>query len=289
MPPVRRFLPYLLRTRTGSLILHDTVIDLTRTLPWIEAFNAARGDRPHATLFSLLVWTCARALHARPRLNRFVSNGRLYQRRGVQIAFAAKRAFRDDAPFATVKLEMPTDESFAACVDRLHAGVAESRGDRERAVDREVRWLARAPGFLLRAGLALARWLDRRNLWPASMIRTDPMFSTLFLANLGSVGIDRAYHHLYEYGTTGLFGAVGTVGLRPTVTPEGTIEARPGVEIRWSFDERVEDGFYCAGTLRLVTAVLADPEAHVGPASDSADGRPPPAAPPGAGTPPEPR
>ncbi len=38
-----------------------------------------------------------------------------------------------------------------------------------------------------------------------------PLYSSALLANLGSVGLDSAYHHLYEYGTTPIFVTMGRV------------------------------------------------------------------------------
>src|SRR5262245_30137060 len=94
--PVRRMIPYLMPTRTESAVYHDEHYDLTRTRPWLDEWNKAHGQR--ATLFHLFLWACGRALHERPGLNRFVSGGNIYQRDGAHISFAAKRAFRDDAP-----------------------------------------------------------------------------------------------------------------------------------------------------------------------------------------------
>jgi len=99
--PVRRIMPYLMPTRNESVVYHENVLDLTRTTPWLQAFNAARPDRDKATLFHLLLWACARALRERPGHNRFVNNGRSCQRNGVFLFFAPKRGFRDDAPLAT--------------------------------------------------------------------------------------------------------------------------------------------------------------------------------------------
>src|SRR5687768_11342553 len=89
--PVRRMMPYLMPGRNEAVVYHETLCDLTRTLPWLAAFNAARPDARPATLFHLLLHAAARGIHARPGLNRFVSGGRLYQRRGVWLSFAAKR------------------------------------------------------------------------------------------------------------------------------------------------------------------------------------------------------
>ena len=88
--------------------------------------------------------------------------------------------------------------------------------------------------------------------------------ASIFLANLGSVGISDAYHHLYEYGTVSIFGAVSAPAYLPFVEGE-TVVARPGLRVRWSFDERIHDAFYSARSLGLVRDILEAPEQHLGP------------------------
>ncbi len=44
------------------------------------------------------------------------------------------------------------------------------------------------------------------------------------------------------------------------------------VEIRWSFDEHINDGFYCASSLALAKEVVEDPESVLGPPVDAARG-----------------
>ncbi len=264
LPPVRRMIPYLMRTRNGAIVYHDTVFEIARARAWLERFNAAREGRAKATLFHLLIWACARALHERPGLNRFVSGSRVYQRREVAISFAAKRGFRDDEPIVTRKYVLPRGEGFAKTVDRISGGVVDVRKGKEDRSDKEMKLALLLPGFILSWAIRLMMWLDRVNLLPASMIKPDPMFASLFLANLGSVGLDRVTHHLYEYGNVSVFGAMGLAGPRVVVGADGKPEARDTVEIRWSFDERINDGFYCAASLALVDAVFEDPEAALG-------------------------
>jgi hypothetical protein len=269
LPLVRRIMPYLMPTRNESVVYHDALYLTGAARGWLDAFNAARPGAPPATLFHLFLWACARALHERPGLNRFVSGGHVYQRRGVYLSFAAKRAFRDDAPIVTCKVEMPKGEGFAACVARLTGSIRDGRSDKEQPVDKELKLTFLMPGFLIALGLKLLRWLDRHNLMPAAMIRPDPMYASLFAANLGSVGIDDVTHHLYEYGTVSLFGAMGKTG--PQVIPQGNeLVVREGVKVRWSFDERINDGFYCASSLGLVRDVLEDPAKVLGKPEEAA-------------------
>lgn len=268
LPRVRRVMPYLMRGRNESAVLHETLYDLSRTLPWLERYNARAPER--ATLFSLFVFACARALHERPGLNRFVSGGRIWQRERVAVSFAAKYAFEDRAPFVTVKLDIPFSDDFPALVARMRSGVESARSGRRSAVDTELRLLLALPGFLVRALVALVRWLDRLNLLPRAMVESDPMHASLFVANLGSVGVDNAHHHLYEYGTCSVFGAMGEARPRVFAGTGGSAVVREGLRVGWTFDERINDGFYCTASLAIAQGIVEDPDARLGPADELA-------------------
>jgi hypothetical protein len=259
-PPVRRIMPYIMRGRNESVVYHEARYDLTRTLSWLAQQNA---EGKKVTLFHLLLHAFARALHERPGLNRFVSGGRVWQRKGVWLSFAAKRAFADDAPFVTVKLEFPRDDTFAQVVDRVAASVGGARRGDKRAVDTELRLALAMPGPLLSLVMGFLRWLDRVNLMPRGMIAGDPMYASLFVANLGSIGLGDVYHHLYEYGTVSLFSAVGRVEKMVFVDEAGAAVVRDAVKICWSFDERIHDGFYCASSLKIAQQIVEDPATHV--------------------------
>src|SRR4051812_35327228 len=166
LSPVRYIMPFLMRGRNESAVLHEARFDLSRTHGWLQRWSAANGRK--ATLFHLMLWAVARTLHERPGLNRFVSGGRLYQRSGVFLSFAAKAAWADDAPIVTIKLEFPEDDTFAACVDRVAQAVGGAKApapgvavEKRKAstVDKELRLAMALPAFLLRGLMALLRWL----------------------------------------------------------------------------------------------------------------------------------
>ncbi|HEU4386055.1 MAG TPA: hypothetical protein VFR85_21400 [Anaeromyxobacteraceae bacterium] len=260
--PVRRIVPYLMRGRNESAVYHEKVYDLSRTRPWLRAYNRSHQDR--ATLFDLFLYACARAIHARPGLNRFVSGKRIYQRKGVAISFAAKKLMKDEAPFVTIKLGIAPGEPFEDTVRHIADEVGEGRRGPARQVDKEVAIVTSLPGVVVSWLLALVRLLDRFNLYPGFMIRDDPMYASLFLANLGSVGLSDTWHHLYEYGTVSIFGVFGPVERLPFVEGDG-VAIRDGVRVRFTFDERINDGFYCATSLAIAQQILEDPARHLGP------------------------
>jgi hypothetical protein len=261
--PMRRVMPYLMRRRNESIVYNDAVYQITRTREWLKAYNRTHGE--HATLFHLLSYAAAQTLHARPALNRFVAGNRVYQRRGVQVSFVVKKDMQDDGPSTTVKISAAPGESFSTYASRLASAVHEAQTT-ERQVDKETGLIMLLPGFLVRALVGFARWLDHWHIFPRFMTENDPMFASVFFANLGSVGVSDVYHHLFEYGTVSIFGAVSAPTRMPFVEGDAVVP-RAGVRVRWSFDERIHDAFYCAKSLELVRKIVESPTEYIGEAA----------------------
>lgn len=250
--PIRRMMPFLMPTRTESFVLYKQRLDATRAKAFLKEINAARPADRRVTGFHLLLRAISRVVQERPRLNRFLVAGRLYQRRGTWIAFSAKQSMDDDAPVFTCKREFPADEGLLEMVDSLCELVAEGRSGKESATDREIRFLLRLPAPLLRLAVGAAGLLNRWNLLPHSMIEVDPMFSTVFVTNLGSLGLDACYHHNFEHGTCPLFLVMGRPREVPVVSDGREVGVAETFEIKYTYDERVEDGFYCVAALERI-------------------------------------
>jgi hypothetical protein len=92
------------------------------------------------------------------------------------------------------------------------------------------------------------------------MIVEDPLYASAFVANLGSVGIAGAYHHLYEYGTIPIFVVVGGYRYVPLAEDGGRVVVKRVSTIKYTYDERVEDGFYCARAVSRMKELLENPE-----------------------------
>ncbi len=235
-------MPFLMRRRNESAVYFEQELDLARTQPWLRE----RGAR----LFPLVLHGLASTLHDRERLNRFTVGHRTYQRTSVVLSFAAKKHPDDDAPLATVRRRFAPGEPFAEVVRALEQELEAARSDAVSAMDRELALLLALPGFMTAALVWLQERLYRWGLGPRSLVDTDPMYASAFVANLGSIQLDAAYHHLYEHGNCPLFVALGKVrGDKLTV--------------RYTFDERVEDGFYCARALELFKARVEDPASWI--------------------------
>jgi hypothetical protein len=258
--PVRRIMPFLMPTKNGAFVLFEQEIASEPAARFLATFNAGRPAERPATLFHLVLRAIGLALTEYPRLNRFVAGSRLYQRRGIWLSFSAKQRLERDAPIFTAKFLFEPTETLAAMVDRVHAEVGAGRSGRETRTDREIKAFLRVPAPVLRVGVRLVRRLDAWGLLPPSFSAGDPLYASVFVANLGSVGLDAAYHHLYEYGTIPIFVTIGRVRRVPAVLDDGSLGSREIVTLRFTYDERVEDGFYAARALERLRELLEHPE-----------------------------
>ena len=123
--------------------------------------------------------------------------------------------------------------------------------------------LGSLPRPLLLRGVQLARWLDHHNLLPGSFLENDPLYTSVFIANLGSLGMGAGYHHLYEWGNCPVFMMVGRVEERPAVE-DGRVVVQKQLHIRWTYDERIDDGLTARHGLEAVKHALENPEATFG-------------------------
>ncbi len=262
--PVRRIMPFLMPTKNGAFVLFEQHVDVAPIRRVLDGLNAGRDAARPITLFHLVLRAIGLALTEFPRLNRFVVGSRLYQRRGVWLSFSAKQKLERDAPIFTVKVPFEASEPLGTFVDRIATALGEGRSGRETATEREIKWFLRLPAPVLRAGVGLVRRLDAWSLLPPSFTAGDPLYASAFVANLGSVGLDAAFHHLYEYGTIPIFVTIGRLHRATVVLPDGSVGTREQVTLRYTYDERVEDGFYAARALEFLQRLLENPERLAG-------------------------
>lgn len=55
----------------------------------------------------------------------------------------------------------------------------------------------------------------------------------------------------------------GSVKKQLTTGADGTPRCFDSVSLRWTFDERIHDGFYCAASLELLRDFVENPAEHV--------------------------
>lgn len=258
--PYRIMMQYVMPTRTECLVYYDLEIRAERLLEYIqEARKHFHTDVTHC-----LVAACAVGLQENPEMNRFPVGHRLYQRHGHWITFSMKREKKNKkAKLATVKKQIPVNVTFPQLCTYLSEEIKVQRSDKETYHDKEYNLLTSLPRPMLRFGVSFLRWLDYHNLLPGSFIQGDALYTSIFLANLGSIGMKSAYHHLYEWGNCPLFFMAGAIEERPVVE-DGKVVIRKIIPMRLTYDERIDDGLTASHGIASVQRVLEDPFRYLG-------------------------
>ncbi len=250
---LRRMMPFVSPRRNESLFYMMQDIEVEAALEYVDKKNVERPEDRPLTLFHLLLRAASHAIYLRPGVNRFVKGGRLWQRDGEWLTFSAKRTIQDGSPMFTVKRRFePASETLDGMVDAIYDRLGAARAGRRTTSDKETALLLRFPVPIVRAVMALVRLADSLGLLPRAMIEADPLFTSLFLANLGSIDYPAGHHHLWEYGTCSLFGVMGRI--------EPGANGRRRIRMAWTYDERIEDGLYSYHTLETIRKLIESPE-----------------------------
>jgi hypothetical protein len=234
----------------------------------VERWLRQKRDEGHREIGFLHVLMAAlvRTVSQRPRLNRFIAGQRIYARNEIQISLALKKRLQGDSPETTIKLTFLPTDTIMAVANRINAAVEENKKTETfNGTDSTARLFMLAPGFLVRFLLWLVRALDFHGKLPKLLHKVSPFHTSVFVTDLGSLGIKSIYHHLYDLGTTSIFVAFGEKQVVRELDKEGRMVARRYVGIKVVGDERICDGHYFAMSFRYLISLFKDPSLLEGP------------------------
>jgi hypothetical protein len=106
--------------------------------------------------------------------------------------------------------------------------------------------------------MAILKGMDKYNLLPKAIVDLSPFHTSLFFTYLKSIKLDYIYHHLYDFGTTSIFVALGKTKRMPAVENDAVV-IKTCCEIGYTLDERICDGLYFSNSMKLFEKYLDNP------------------------------
>lgn len=258
LPHTRRIMPFIMRTRVESTVYYEQHIEVEKAWKFVEEFSKETGLK--ASILHFVIWRAAQVLKQRPGLNRFVAGRRIFQRDGIWVSFSMKMEMTDESPVQEVKKRIDPDWSFEETVRNIQGGIVAGRGGAKSATDKTMDIVFKLPTFMISFVAWFLKTLDHFGLMPGFFLKDDELHSSVFIANLGSIGLQPAFHHLYEWGNTPIFMALGTNEPRMALDKRGRPAVKDMMTIRYAFDERINDGFYSIKALEMLKSSIEDPE-----------------------------
>lgn len=251
MDPIIQATPYFMPQRSDAQVFLHQKLDYEVLARYI-ADQSAKGHK--ITFMQIIIAAYVRAMSQHPEVNRFVMNKRIYSRKELTCSFAILRDTTDDSiEETTTKLHFDPTDTIYDVQQRVQKAVEVNRIPEESNFTLKIARVMMSMPLLPNAIIGLAKALDRYGLLPKVIIDASPFHTGMFITNMASIGMHSVYHHIYNFGTTGVFLSMGTVERTVAMLPDGKVVRRRALPVGITADERV-----CAGAMyaRMFTTML---------------------------------
>ena len=258
LEPMQKIMPYIMKTRCDSMNMYE---DTFNCRPMDQYIKAKAEEGIKLSYMHIIIAAVVRLIALRPQLNRFVMNGRIYARPKIWVSFVVHPTLQDGSTGTTIKLCFEGTETILEVAEKVNAAIEKETTKRveENGTDKLMRTLMnRIPGPLIKLVIDTLMWMDKHSIMPKKVVELSPFHTSFFITNLKSLGINHIYHHTYNFGTTGLFFAMGKEKRVPVIVGNETvIQKHMGYGL--VSDERFCDGLYFALSLRQLRKFMNNP------------------------------
>lgn len=257
--PTNVIIPFIMKTRNDAQVEFDAEIDISN----VE--NRIRERRKNGESISFLDYfftALIRTVAEYPRLNRFIAGRRLYSRDDLALSIVVKKEMNIETEATPVKMIFEKDSSVDDVAELLQKTITANKGGTgiKNDTDKFMNIINRLPRFLFSFVIDFLTFLDFYGHMPKFIHRLSPFHTSMFVTNMGSIGSGPIYHHVYNWGTTSIFIAMGTKKKLRVIDSDGKIVEKKVMKLRFVADERIGDGFYLSKALKYFTGLFLHPE-----------------------------
>jgi len=255
--PFFRIMPCIMKERDDSQVYFSQDLVIKKMEEYI---NLKAAENIKISIMDIVFAGIVRILAEKPKLNRFVINGRIYARNKITLAITIKKSLTEEGEETTVKVDFDGTENLFEVKEKLQNLIAQNK-DTSAAndTDKFAKVLSKIPTPILKFAVGLIKFLDKRGILPKSIIELSPFHTSAVITNVGSLGLDSIYHHIYNFGTTSMFFAIGKKK-KSYVFEDDEIYKEKCINLAFVGDERICDGHYYASSFRSLVRYLTHPE-----------------------------
>lgn len=257
IPALFKVIPSIMLERSDAQVYFKQDISL-KTLDEYISKKAEEGIK--FSYMNIIYAAIVRIISERPSLNRFAMNGRLYNRNEIFVSLSIKKNLTDEGQETVTKLAFKGNENIFEVKEKLDAIIEKNKDiANSNNMDKMAKLLSLIPNGLILWTVRFLKFLDKHGMLPKKIIELSPFHTSVFLTNVGSLGIDSIYHHIYNFGTTSMFFSMGKKK-KSFIYEEDEIHEEKCITIAFVGDERICDGYYYATSFKQLTKYLKKPE-----------------------------
>jgi hypothetical protein len=252
-----RIIPHIMTKRSDAQVYYTEDIALE---PLDAYIDQKAKDGINISYMNIIYAALVRLIAEKPKLNRFVIDGRTYKRNAIYVSLMIKKEMTIESEETSIKLKFTGEENIFDVKNKLDQTISINKDlSAKNDMDKLAKVLAKIPNLVLKFIIGSFKYLDKLGLLPKAVLKASPFHTSAFLTNVGSLGIDAIYHHIYDFGNTGLFIAMGKKKKSYICEDENITEAKT-ISISLVADERICDGFYFANVIKSFNRLIKKPE-----------------------------
>ena len=259
IPAMDQISPYLMVHRNESSNLFEESVEISNLERYVR-----RKRKEGLTTFGMshvILAAYVRTVAKYPGLNRFLAGQKLYSRgEDIVLCMTVKKEMSADSPDTVIKVHFSPKDTAEDVYRKFNEQVEIAKSTPlESGTDNTAGLMALIPGLVLKFVVWLLKVLDYFGLIPKFLLEVSPFHGSAYFTSMGSLGIRPVYHHLYNFGTIPVFVAFGRKRRAEEVSGGEMVE-RKYVDLRFTTDERICDGYYYASLIKYFLRLVHNPE-----------------------------
>ncbi|MEE1198085.1 MAG: 2-oxo acid dehydrogenase subunit E2 [Acutalibacteraceae bacterium] len=252
--PMYTVAPFIMDKRYDSMNMIELDIPVA---PIQKYINEKRKEGINISHMAVILAAYVRTMGQFPSLNRFIVNKRIYARNEIAVGMVVLQNGKMDNGTMS-KMYFDYENTIMDVNNIINDYVGENRVNAaNNGTEKLIKFLLSVPG-ILPVGVAIFKWLDKHGLLPKAIIDASPFHTSLVISNLASIRTNHIYHHVYEFGTTGVIITMGNSREVPK-TKNGEVTLEKCMPLGIVMDERICSGSYYALAFRTMKKYLKDP------------------------------
>ena len=253
--PMYKIVPHIMTKR------YDSMNMITLDIPYepIQSYiNGKRKEGVNISHMAVIIAAYLRTCAKYPALNRFIMNKKVYARNEYCISMVVLTPGTDGEETESKMYFDPSNTIFDVNDNINNFVEANRNAPKDNGMEKFMNTILSVPG-LLTVGVAFLKMLDKLGLLPKSIIDISPFHNSLVISNLISIRTNHIYHHVYEFGTTGIIVTMGNLREVPKRKGDEVVFEKC-MPLGVVMDERLCSGYYFAKAFREMQKYLKNPE-----------------------------
>lgn len=250
--------PYIMRSKYDATNYYTDTVEITEIKQFLKKKRAE--GYPGMGMLHVLLASYVRAVSQKPELNRFIAGQKIYARYEVDIVMMVKQKMTEKASETSVKIRLDRKDTISDIYRKVNTVIDKVKDEQSQSGAFDIAdVLVKLPRFLNRFVFWTMRTLDYYGLLPKFLIDESLFHGSVFLTDLGSLGIQPVAHHIYDFGNIPFFVSFGAKRRVNELQLDGTVQEKCYVDYILSIDDRITDGFYCAQIIKRFKSFVRNP------------------------------